>query len=159
MKHGINLEKVSTAFLQLNADKLGALGLTVPPKPAEQNKLDLSRLPATKADVKAEKELQRICQNGLNQRGYVSLTGDNAARCAKDNAVGWYGHLPKPQGNAFMPDLFIFNASMTRCLMVELKTHNVFQTGQREMCERGAWALVTSYEDFVAKVAAFEKGE
>ena len=113
----------------------------------------------TKADVKAEKELQRLCQNGLNQRGYVSLTGDNAARCANDNAVGWYGHLQKPMGNSFMPDLFIFNAAMTRCLMVELKTPNVFQAGQREMCERAAWKLVTSYEDFVAKVAAFEKGE
>lgn len=162
MKHGINLLKVSTSFLQLNADKLGALGLTLPPKPAEQNRLDLSQLRATKADVKAEKELQRLCQNGLNQRGYVSLTGENAARCASTNAVGWYGHLGNPQKNPLMPDLFIFNAPMMRCLMVELKTHNVFQVGQKEMIEGRAWWMASTYEEFILQLGAWEetnKGE
>lgn len=144
-------EKVSASFIAANPH------LYAKPEPqAMQLPHDFK---PTKADAKAEKELQRLCQNGLNQRGYVSLTGDNAARCAKDNAVGWYGHLGNPQKNPLMADLFIFNAPMTRCLMVELKTHNVFQVGQKEMIECGAWALVTSYEDFVAKVAAFEKGE
>ena len=156
MRNELNSEKVSKSFIELNPHIFGEKGIA-PIQPTQT--LDLSKMPPTKADAKAEKELQRLCQNGLNQRGYVSLTGDNAARCARTNAVGWYGHLGNPQKNPLMSDLFIFNASMTRCLMVELKTHNVFQTGQKEMIERGAWELVTSYDDFVAKVAAFEKGE
>ncbi len=156
MKNGIHAEKVSKSFIELNPHLFGEKGIA--PLPTTQM-LDLSKLSATKADVKAERQLQTLCQNGLNQRGYISLTNTNAAQFASANPAGWYGHLPKPQGNAFMPDLFIFDAGMTRCLMVELKTHNVFQVGQKEMIQAGAWVLVTSYDDFVAKVAAFEQGE
>lgn len=156
MKNGLNPDKVSKSFIELNPHLFGENGIA-PIQPTQT--LDLSKMPAKKADVKAEKQLQTLCQNGLNQRGYISLTNTNAAQFAGKDIAGWYGHLPKPQGNAFMPDLFIFNRAMTRCLMIELKTHNVFQVGQKEMIESGAWALVTSYDDFVAKVAAFEKGE
>ena len=147
-------EKVSEAVRALNPH----LYATLQPQ-AIQLPHDLK---ATKADVKAEKELQRLCENGLNQRGYVNLTNTNAAQFAATNAVGWYGHLPKPQGNAFMPDLFIFDAKMARCLMVELKTHNVFQVGQKEMVQVRAWWLATTYDEFISQLEAWEehnKGE
>ena len=89
-------------------------------------------------------------------RGYVELTHTNAAEHAAD-AKGWFGHLAKPQGNPIMPDLFVFDARMNRCLMVELKTNNVFQVGQKEMLEAGNWEIATSYGEFVTILENWEK--
>jgi len=102
--------------------------------------------PRTKKDVKdahslrAEKELQQLCENYLVQRGYARLTADNAGRGER----GYFGHLAKPIGNPLMPDLFVFDLR-GRVLLIELKVRYVFQPGQREMIEAGIWKLCDSF--------------
>ena len=50
-----------------------------------------------------------------------------------------------------LPDLMLFHEPNDRpALLVELKTVDRFQTGQREMCERGAWTLCWSFVEFVS---------
>ncbi|MCO6400734.1 MAG: hypothetical protein J5I99_05855 [Verrucomicrobia bacterium] len=104
--------------------------------------------PMTKQDVKdaqslkAEKELQQLCENYLVQRGYARLTADNAGRGER----GYFGHLAKPIGNPLMPDLFVFDLH-GRVLLIELKVRYVFQPGQREMIEAGIWKLCDSFND------------
>ena len=93
-----------------------------------------------------EAELQRKCEAFLETQGFKRLAAKNAAR----PAAGWFGHLNKPEGNPFLPDLMLFHEPNDRpALLVELKTADRFQTGQREMCERGAWTLCWSFVEFV----------
>ena len=108
--------------------------------------------PATRADFQgthdyiAEKKLQAECELYLESHGYRRLTANNAG----EYATGWFGHLFKPQGNPFMPDLFVFHEPNDRpALLVELKTRESFQPGQLEMCDRGAWTLCRSFVEFV----------
>ena len=107
---------------------------------------------ATKGDFKgsrdyaAEKRLQVECELFLESRGYRRLTAKNAG----EYACGWFGHLFKPQGNPFLPDLFVFHEPNDRpALLVELKTRESFQPGQLEMIERGSWTLCWSLDQFV----------
>ena len=116
--------------------------------------------PAKRADLEsahdylAEKKLQAECELFLESRGCRRLTAKNAGK----NATGWFGHLFKPQGNPFMPDLFVFHEPNDRpALLVELKTRESFQPGQLEMCHRGAWTLVRSLDEF-AKIYAHWSG-
>lgn len=104
----------------------------------------------TKADalsaveLKEEKKFQAMCECQLEQWGYYRLTASTAGRGDR----GYFGHLAKPIGNPLMPDLFIFGLD-GRCLMVEIKTRNVYQPGQREMIEAGFWKLATTFSEFV----------
>lgn len=107
--------------------------------------------PATRADLEgakayaSEKRLQADCERYLEERGYLRLTAKNAGQYA----TGWFGHLNKPIGNPFMPDLFIYHEPNDRpALLVELKTVDLFQPGQREMIDRGAWTLCRSLVEF-----------
>jgi len=111
-----------------------------------------------KADIKAEKELQQNCENWLHTcRGYLRFTATNAERVAKgEHVAGWFGHLHKPKGNPFLPDLFIFNDICTRSLFVELKVRPVYQRGQREMIDNLVWTEVNTFEQFIDVVTAWE---
>ena len=94
----------------------------------------------------AERALQAKCERYLETRGFKRLVAGNAALPAR----GWFGHLAKPLGNPFMPDLMVWHEPNDRpALMIEIKTRNRFQPGQREMCERGAWLLCWSFAEFV----------
>jgi len=95
--------------------------------------------------VKDEKELQKLCTALLEQRGYKYMTADNAAI---GSDVGWWGHLHKPKGNPFMPDLFVFAAIPRPPLLVELKVRDKYQPGQREMINAGQWKMCSSVESF-----------
>lgn len=146
-----HIGKVSPDFAKLNPGIFGNNGMIAP--------IDGTDTKPTKADVKMEKELQAICRQWLMQRGYIELTGANAEIHAPVNTVGWFGHLAKPRGNAFMPDLFIFNPPMTHCLMVELKVRKVYQPGQREMINADVWREVTTWHEFRAVLENFEWGQ
>lgn len=103
-----------------------------------------------------EDELQEDCEAFLDSRGFKRL----AAKHAGAYATGWYGHLHKAKGNPFLPDLFIVHEPNDRPpLMVELKTSDRFQPGQREMIERGAWTLCRSFVEFVAAFDQWLRGE
>lgn len=117
----------------------------------------LVQLPTVKRRATvSEADLQRQCESYLDSRGFKRL----AAKHAADYATGWYGHLHKAKGNPFLPDLIAFHEPNDRpALMVELKTAERFQTGQREMIERGAWTLCRSFVEFVAAFNRWLKGE
>lgn len=153
----MNFEKTSQDFLNLNKTSLQKLGIKIPEPVSIAPNEPIQKLTFTKADVKREKELQRLCRNALTSRHYIELTNSNAADYAGQDIAGWFGHLSKPQGNAFMPDLFVFNPTQTRCLMVELKVHNAFQVGQKEMITAGTWRMVTTYDDFITTLKEWEQ--
>jgi hypothetical protein len=69
---------------------------------------------------------------------------------------GWYGHWFQSQRNAFMPDLFICDPSMRRCLMVELKVRSKYQPGQRELIEAVLWSEARTLERFIEVLAKWE---
>jgi hypothetical protein len=101
-----------------------------------------------------ERELQAACENYLALRGYRRLTADEAERTG--DMAGWFGHLAKPIGNPLMPDLWIFDTTGRRCLLVELKVRPVFQPGQRDMIRMAGWELCRTLEEFLAALAAWE---
>jgi hypothetical protein len=70
---------------------------------------------------------------------------------------GWYGHWFQSQRNAFMPDLFICDPSMRRCLMVELKVRSKYQPGQRELIEAVLWSEARTLERFIEVLAKWER--
>jgi hypothetical protein len=101
-----------------------------------------------------ESKLQHKCEAYMESRGFHRLT----ARNAKEEARGWFGHLHKPEGNPFLPDLMVFHEPNNRpALLLELKTVDHFQPGQREMIERGAWTLCWSFAEFVGVFEAWLK--
>ena len=102
----------------------------------------------------AEKEFQTICEQWLRHRGYKTMTADNAG--TQEIVTGWVGHLFNAKKNPLLPDLFIYNPEMTRCLMIELKVVAVFQPGQQEMIDRGAWALAYNFQTVEGLVKSFE---
>jgi len=110
----------------------------------------------TKLEIKVEKELQTVSEQWLHHRGYINLSASNAVRQLPALPRGWFGHMYKPVGNPFMPDLFIFNPLMDRCLMIELKVRDVFQPGQREMFEAGAWELCWTFAEVETVVVKWE---
>lgn len=168
MGNGLKLENLSPDFVRLNRDLLERAGLLdklpqpkpepTPPPPCPVP--EPQPAPASKRKVRygkdPEKKLQADCRNLLIHRGYVELTPTNLAQRAAD-AHGWFGHMVKPQGNPIMPDLFVFDASQRRCLMVELKTHNVYQVGQKEMIDAGCWKLATDAKGFLEILENWEK--
>ena len=101
-----------------------------------------------------EADLQEACESYLIRRGYLRLTASNAECGASPR--GWFGHWPKCQGNPLMPDLLVLNSNMTSCLMVELKTRNVWQPGQREMVDAGDWSVAFSVEMFAKTIEGWE---
>jgi hypothetical protein len=69
---------------------------------------------------------------------------------------GWYGHWFQSQRNAFMPDVFVCDRAMRRCLMVELKVRSRYQPGQRELIDAGLWIEVRTLERFAEVLAKWE---
>ena len=107
--------------------------------------LERPPLKSSTQETLGESELQRKCESYLESRGCKRLTAKNAPALA----TGWFGHLNKPEGNPFLPDLVIFHEPNDRpALLVELKTVDRFQPGQREMINRGAWTLCWSFAEF-----------
>lgn len=162
---GLNLENLSPDFVRLNRRLLEAQGILPklpepepPPPPRPVPEAPKPAKKKTRYGKDPEKKLQADCRNLLIQRGYLELTPTNLAQHAAD-ARGWFGHMVKPQANPIMPDLFIFDPSQTRCLMVELKTHNVYQVGQREMIDAGRWQLATDWREFEKILDCWEKNQ
>ena len=116
----------------------------------------------SKADFKAEKVLQGLCESWLTLNGYVRLTPDNCASSGEFGKRGvyrgWFGHLHKPVGNPMMPDLFIYSVDMSRCLCIELKVQPVrWQPGQKPMVDAGIWHLAHDLDGFTVLVTDWEK--
>lgn len=161
---GLDPSQMSPSFIEANRALLEAAGIVpktlpqepLPPPPVMERPEEGGATRKRRYSHSPEKQLQADCRNGLLLRGYVELTHTNAAEHAAD-AKGWFGHLAKPQGNPIMPDIFVFDARMGNCLMVELKTNNVYQVGQREMLDAGNWELATSYGEFIALLEKWEK--
>lgn len=113
----------------------------------------------TKADAQqvvtysVERKLQEDCEKWMVGIGYVRLTAENAM--AAKSPRGWFGHLSQPKGNAFLPDIFIFNKGRT--LLVELKVREDYRPGQKAMLERGEWKKATDLNEFCGLVKAWEK--
>ena len=115
-----------------------------------------------KSDVKAEKDLQAMCENWLTLNGYARLTAENAAHGGDYTAKarGWFAHLYECRKNPLSPDLMIYNRHMTRCLMIELKPAGKpirFQPGQQEMVAAGSWWIARSLETVKTLVEVWEQ--
>ncbi len=115
-----------------------------------------------KAERKSEKQLQAQCENWLRLNWYERLNAGLVAASASKPELwphirGWFGHWFESQRNAFMPDLFICNRSMTRCIMLELKVRNVYQPGQKELIDAGLWKQATSLDEAIEIVRKWER--
>ena len=136
---------------------------TIPPhiarlmRPEDRRALKVRTPEETQAriDERGECELQLQCEQWLALRGYARLTADNAAMA---NSRGWFGHWPEARRNPLTPDLLIWDRTMGRCLAVELKVRDVYQSGQREMIGRGAWVECRTLEAVALAVQAWEAG-
>jgi hypothetical protein len=107
-----------------------------------------------------ERQLQAQCEGWLSQRGYRRMTAPEAEAAMAPGASetrGWFAHLGKAKGNPLMPDVMLYNADMTRCLMIELKILNVYQPGQKAMVQAGAWRLAHYFETVVKMVLEWER--
>jgi len=106
--------------------------------------------PKYKPYVGRERDLQAACEKYLAVNCYLRLTSHNAKLVAAGaRCNGWHGHLSHAKFNAFMPDLFIFNLTMTRSIMVELKVKNFYSPGQREFIDCGIWKQANSLDEFI----------
>ena len=134
---GITVDDLPPHFRKMNAAVLGDQGGLYPITPEDvQKELEPS-----------EKTLQGKCEAVLVEKGYKRLSPINCAEDCK-HVRGWFGHLFEARKNPLMPDLFVFNRDMSRCLMVELKVKDVYQCGQQEMILRGAWKECRSATEF-----------
>ena len=105
------------------------------------------------ADFKgSEKELQAACEKLLDRAGYRRLTEKNMVAHAWCEHNGWYAHWPQAIGNPIMPDLVVWNESMTRTLMVELKASDKAKVrkAQKAMITQRKWKVCFSESDFSA---------
>jgi hypothetical protein len=114
-----------------------------------------------KATARLEKELQRQCEAWARLHGYRLLQAEYIASESvrpgwRGEVRGWYGHWFESQRNAFMPDLFVCDRAMRRCLMVELKVRSKYQPGQRELIDAGLWIEVRTLERFAEVLAKWE---
>ncbi len=99
-----------------------------------------------------EKALQAACEGLLRQWGYRPSTAPEVVASVKPEASavkGWYVHLWNCRDNPLLPDLQIFDADMTRCLMVELKVVSVYQPGQLEFIKSRRWVECRDVAQFV----------
>ena len=110
----------------------------------------------TKGDRKHERELQAECERWLSLNGYFRLTPSAVARPSRPSSCGFFGHWFESQRNAFMPDLFICDSTMRRCLMVELKVCSRYQPGQKEFIDAGLWIEVRTTDEFIAAIKNWE---
>jgi len=120
------------------------------PTPVQQSPFERYAQP-TKGDLKEEKEFQKLCEQELTRRGFVRLSApavESALKPEGEGFPGWFGHWPRAERNPLMPDLFIVDAPMRNCLMVELKTHNKYQPGQKELIFKGCWYEVRTFPQF-----------
>lgn len=115
----------------------------------------------SKADIKAEKDLQAVTEGWLTQRGYWRLTAENAKRAREPDCSvikGWFGHLYNAKKNPLLPDIFLFDIR-GRYLLLELKVVNRFQPGQKEMIDMDIWSVAWSFEDVERIVKGWEEWE
>lgn len=110
--------------------------------------------PLNKHELKLEKDLQHLCENWLHLHGYMRMTADNAMRPPPER--GWFGHWFNSIRNPLWPDLAILDLT-GRCLLVELKTRDVWQPGQKQMVESGFWKVAWSFADLQGFVLEWEK--
>lgn len=118
--------------------------------------------PPVQRDLKQEKELQTLCENYLNQRGYFRLTWENVQHAVSEDVSlsGWYGHLYECKRNPLMPDLFIFDTCNTKApLLVEFKISNQYQPSQRELIDIGFWKECRTFEEFENMLRGWEGSE
>jgi len=129
----------------------------------DERKLTLPHVPGepTKADIKAEKDLQIVCEQLLAQRHYHRLTAENAERLLEQDepCAGWYGHWVNSKRNPLMSDLLVMDREgEKRPLLVELK-HGTprWQLGQAAFCQIGLWTLCADFEEFEIALSAWEQ--
>ena len=128
-------------------------------KPRSEHLREQILFKPNKADIAAEKDLQRNAENWLSQRGYYRCNVADAERLAKDmpeDFKGLFFHLHKTKQNPLLPDLVIFSKH-GYYLMVEFKVHPVFQAGQAEYIEIGMWRLAWNFEEFTEMVIDWEE--
>lgn len=132
-----------------NAAVLAQHGETVIPPMTDEAK--------AKIGTGKEAQLQRDCENGIRQRGFVAQTPDNAGLCVAGRDVrGTFVHLRKPQGNdCIVADLILFDFH-GRYLQIELKVLPArYRPGQEEYIASTLWQLATSYDECMAIVDAW----
>jgi len=146
----------SQDFLDANKDALATLSKE------ERAMFPMDTTEPTKADKKAEKDLQRDCENLLSQRDYLRMTALNAEEIVKQGAThvvrGFFGHWQNNKRNPLMPDLMVIDlAAEKRPLLVELKIEPCrWQPGQQVMCYLNTWHLCTDFAEFEIVLNAWE---
>lgn len=108
----------------------------------------------------SEKVLQAAVESMLDRRRYLRMTPANYGLALGDKSVrGFFGHWPKCKGNPSMADLLVVDVANARPpLLIELKTKNVFQPGQKEAIALGLWKLAWTAKEAEELVVKWEGG-
>ena len=123
---------------------------------------DETTKPARWKALQLEKDFQGEAERFLRSKGYHRLTptilsGLSGPSATVFNVRGFFGHWFESQRNAFMPDLLVIAYPNTRpALMLELKTRNKFQPGQKQAITLGLWRLAWSMDDVKRIVEQWE---
>jgi len=109
----------------------------------------------TKADKRAEKELQRDCEQWLRQRGYWRRSPADI-RLEKPPS-GWLVHLNQTRANPILLDILLLGND-GRYLEVELKAEGgrFSSAEQRLLCEQHGNPVCWDFADFVGLVQEWE---
>jgi len=100
-----------------------------------------------------ERDLQAAVERMLTLRGYQRLTPDGIDVGSKR---GYFGHWTECRRNPTVLDVLILRPD-GHYLMLELKTANRWQPGQRELLKQGYGKLCCNLEEAMAAVADWEK--
>jgi len=113
-------------------------------------------LKPTKADVRAERDLQNQCENWLSLRGYCR----RSPSCIKaaSTPAKWFVHLHKAKRNPILLDLLIMSGG--KCIEIELKTAvGKLSEEQYGIIEKSGIRVALMVRDFDAFCHAVKKWE
>ena len=110
---------------------------------------------AVEQETLSEKDLQAQCECVLVRSGYHRITESNLVNFASSDHAGWFAHWPQAIGNPIMPDLVIWDRTMQKTIMVELKasTKSHKRKAQKVAITQRLWQVAYTVDEFAGIVA------
>lgn len=151
-------EKMSPAVVRMNQQQLADVGYndakviqhaTQPDTDWPEGKPHSQHI----KDTRAEKELQKQCEDWLHHHGYSKRVPENMGSPVPSR--GWQIHLHKPKGNPKLLDILLLGND-GRFIEIELKVHGGSLDDEQAYLVKQGGHLAYSFDEFVLLVMAWE---